>query len=966
LRSISETSVLRRFYFLVLVLLVAGCSLEKKSGFNRSMQNLTAHYNILFDANELLRQKQEAYALSFVDSYNEILSVYQDTTQQPATADKDLEAAKIKGGKIINIKEQSHYLGDAYLVLGKADYLEGDYFSASEFFSYVIRSFPKQTKLTEEALVWKGRTMVRLNQLPQSKLVIDSAIQNINKKTKKQIIADAYASKLQYDIDVQNYDEGEQMAKQAIHCSRDKKQRQRWTFIIAQLQELNNKPQDAYKNYSRIVNSNATFEMAFNASLNRIRIAENQNGAKVDRIQVLQNLLKNENNKDFTDQIYYQIAELQYADKKVDDAVKNYRQSVRHSRKNRNQKGLSYLRLADIFFKGGTDYVTAKKYYDSTLMNLSQSYPGYQVIKKKSDNLQLLADRFNIIAREDTLQMLAKLDEKTRATKIDAMVNAETLRQQSLQADNSAFINSPQSIMGGSTAGSSFYFYNANAVSQGYNDFKRRWGNRKLEDNWRRSQRASSDVTANSAQVVDPDAPADQAAKGKNAVTAGDYRKQLMQNLPLTPDLLAKSNQRIYNAYFDVANFYRDILGDKKEAIATYELLLNRFPDSPDKPALYYNLYRLYADDNVAKSDEYKNLLLKNYPDTPFAQIIIDPAYSQKLNDADAELTGLYNNVYDAYAKQDYKNAITLTDQLQKQKPDNKWSSQTAYLRAISAGHLEKFDPFKADLQQIIANYPNDKLIVPLVKQHIAYLDANKDKLAARPFVLMDKDPNEEPFIPPAVAADKATQSYNAFAEQQQKAYQQAQDAKQKAAMDAAKKNANQAAANQPTTTNQPITNQPVTSQPATNQPAANQPAVINNPVTNNTAVKPPVTAATSIFSMRDSTNYYFVVNVSSGTTDLASTRFGFGQFNRANFDNSAIIHQLMGVGNNNQLIYIGRFYSLGAVKDYAHAIIPLLPEIMKVPKEEYSFFIITKENLDKLKNKTMMDSYMDFYQNNY
>lgn len=956
MRRISKTSVLRRFYILGLVLLVTGCSLEKKSGFNRSMQNLTAHYNILFDANELLRVKQEGYALSFVDSYNEILSVYQDTTAQPTTADKDLEEAKIKGGKIINIKEQSHYLGDAYLVLGKADYLEGDYFSAVEFFSYVIRSFPQQTKLTEEALVWKARTMVRLNQLPQAKSVIDSAIQNINKKTKKQIMADAYATKLQYDIEVQNYEEGEQMARQAIHYSRDKKQRLRWIFIMAQLQELNNKPQEASKNYSHIANSNAQFEMAFNASLNRIRITENQNGIKIDRKQMLRNLLKNENNKDFTDQIYYQIAELDYADKKVDEAVKNYRLSVRHSQKNRNQKGLSYLRLADIFFKAGRDYVTAKKYYDSTLMSLSQSYPGYQVIKKKSDNLQLLADRFNIIAKEDTLQMLAKLDDKARAAKIDAMVNAETLRQQSLQMDNSAFINSPQSFMGGNTTGSSFYFYNANAISQGFSDFKRRWGNRKLEDNWRRSQRASSDVTGNSAQAVDPDAPVDQVAKGKTTVTAGDYRKQLMQNLPLTPDLLAKSNQRIYNAYFDIANFYRDILGDKKEAIATYELLLNRFPDSPDKPALYYNLYRLYADDNPAKSDQYKTLLLKNYPDTPFAQIINDPAYSQKLNDADAELTGLYNNVYDAWSKQDYKNAITLIDQLQKQRPNNKWSSQLAYLRAISQGHLERFDPFKADLQQLVASYPNDKLIVPLVKQHLAYLDANKDKLMSRQFVLMDKDPSEEPFIPPAVAPDKATLAYNAFAEQQQKAYQQAEEAKQQAAKKAlADKNAKQ-----------PVTNQqqPV-KQPAAINPPANNPVVNNPPANNQVAASVPVKAP-SIFSMRDSTNYYLVVNVSNSTTNLASTRFGFGQFNRANFAGGTITHQLMSVGNDNQLIYIGRFYSLGAVKDYARAVVPLLPEIMKVPKEEYNFFIITKENLDKLKTKTLLDSYMDFYQNNY
>ncbi|MGZ3820192.1 MAG: hypothetical protein ACXVB6_06350, partial [Mucilaginibacter sp.] len=134
MRRISETSVLIRIYFLVFVLLLAGCSLEKQSALNRGLQNLTAHYNILFNANELLRQKQDSYALSFVDSYNEILNVYPDTTAKSSASDKDLDEAKLKANKIITIKEQSHYLGDAYLVLGKANYLEGNYFEAVEFF----------------------------------------------------------------------------------------------------------------------------------------------------------------------------------------------------------------------------------------------------------------------------------------------------------------------------------------------------------------------------------------------------------------------------------------------------------------------------------------------------------------------------------------------------------------------------------------------------------------------------------------------------------------------------------------------------------------------------------------------------------------------------------------------------------------------------------------------------------------
>ncbi len=414
----------------MLLVITAGCSLEKQSGFNRSMQNLTAHYNILFNAKEILRLKQASYATSFIDNYNEILSVYQDTTAQSSTPDKDLELAITKANNIITIKEQSHYLGDAYLVLGEANYLERNYYNAVEYFSYVIRSFPKRKDLLQEAQVWKTRTLMYLDKLPEAKPVIDSAIQNINPK--KRVLADIYATKLQYDINVQDYADGEEMAKQAVHYCKDKTQRLRWTFILAQLQELNNKTQDAFKNYSQIAKSNALFEMAFNASLNLIRIEDTQNGVKINRIDRLLSLLKNPNNKEFKDQIYYQAAQIYFADKNIDEAIKYCKLSIRASLKNQNQKGLSYLRLAEIYFKNKADYLASKKYYDSTLTTLPTNYPGYQAIQKKGNNLQLLADRLQIITREDTLQALARMDEKTRSELIDKMVSDRILQQQAI------------------------------------------------------------------------------------------------------------------------------------------------------------------------------------------------------------------------------------------------------------------------------------------------------------------------------------------------------------------------------------------------------------------------------------------------------------------------------------------------------------------------------------------------------
>jgi len=942
-----------KLFLLAIVMVIAGCSLEKKSALNRGLQNLTAKYNILFNANELLRAKQAAYEEAYVDDYTELLSVYRDTVTKSDIPDKELDEVKAKANTIISVKEQSHYLGDAYLLLSKANYLDGNYFDAVEYANYVIRSFGNNADLKQEALVYKARALLYINQPADAKATLDEALQNINPK--KKTTADVYATKLQYDINVQEYTDAEAMAKLAVQYAHSSDQSLRWTFILAQLQELNHNPTDAIANYNRVSKSNVEFDMAFNANLNRIRIEDGQNGAKVSRLTRLRSLLKNTNNKDFTDQIYYQIAQLQYNNGEIDNALKSYRLSVNSSTKNQSQKGLSYLRMADVLFKNQADYSGAGNYYDSALVNLPPNYPNYATIKKKSDNLQILADRLQTISREDTLQMLAKLDEPTRLARIDKMADAQAVKSQPSPvsvAQNRGMINVNQPPQESTPNGDNFYFANSNAISQGFSSFKRVWGNRRLEDNWRRANRASSDITQNNSaaiqQIADPDAAANDVVNNTAApykvIDTGTFKQNLIQSLPLTPVLMAQSNKRIFDAYLDIANFYRDVLDDKKEAIAAYELLLGRFPDNDNTPAIYYNLYRLYAETNVpASSDKYKQLLVKNYPQTPFAKTILDPDYSKHLSDADNGFSTLYNKVYDLYAAKQYPQVIATADALMVQYPNNRLAAQIYYLRAFAAGHQEPLTPFNNDLQQIVAKYPSDKLITPLVSQHLAYITANQAELAARPIVISDRELNDPQFTIPIVYQQKT--EYRVKAEK----YEPVADVRKP----------------EPKPVAPPVIEEKASAITAvTPLPAATQPAqVITSPIPQ---AAQPVKVDPSIFSMRDSTNYYFVVNVSTGTTNLASSRFGIGQFNRVNFADNSVKHQLKPVGADNQLIYVGRFTSLTNVKDYARAIIPLMPDIMKVPKDKYSFFIITQENLDKLADQKTLDNYVDYYQKHY
>jgi len=927
-RSFSFTKIL--FLSLFFLLAMAGCSLEKESGFNRSMQNLTAHYNILFNARQIVLQKEELMAQVYIDDFSEILSVYQDTMARSTAGSKDLEAVTTRANTIISTKEQSHYLGDAYFLLGQANYLGSDYFNAVEFFTYVVHSFPENKELSRTALAWKARSLMKLNQAKQAGTTLDTARQLFD--AKKESAEDITGADLQFNINQGNYEQAEKLAVQAVDLAKDKKRRIRWTFILGQLQEANKKPAEAYDSYSRVVHSNASFELAFNADLNRLRIEEKQDGQPTNRIARLQTLLKDDKNSDFIDQIYFQIGETALAQHQIDQAVSNYKLSVKNSTKNQKQKGLSYLRLADINFKYKSDYIQAKKYYDSTLQNLSPLYPGYQQILKKANNLQLLASRYQIIAQQDTLQALARLKEPDRIARINLMIDQQVFQQQNAPVGVNPTINTGNVSASVSRNSNSFYFYNPEAVSQGLVSFLQIWGKRRLEDNWRISSRTVATVTSNPNGIADPDAIEPVKTPRLATPGAGNYRQELVRSIPLTPALMQQSNNIIFNAYADIAGFYKDILADNNESISTYEYLLKRFPDNPNPAIIYYSLYRLYTyEHNEPQAEKYKNLLLKNYPQTQYAQIILDPEYGKKMLSEDAQQNTFYNNVYDFYRKRQYDQVISRTDSALKINPQNKQAAQLAYLKTIAMGHQQKLEPFKLGLQQIVAQYPDDRLITPLVKQHLLFITANEALIAARPFALIDSDPNDIPF-----SQDRLQQQ--------------------------------QTVAAAPIPVPAESAAPPVLSAPKTSSAIALPSAALTNRLdinlpknTQNSTIK----EASKIFTLADSTELYFVINV-KGFNNLAPSRFGIGQFNRANYPDAPLKHQLKEIGQSNQLIYTGRFYSVGEVKDYARRIVPLLPEIMKVPAEKYNFFIISRKNLDKLANSKLLDSYFEFYQANY
>ncbi|WP_316808515.1 gliding motility protein [Pedobacter agri] len=920
-----SNKALNPFLLLISLLFIYGCVANKDTAIDRKFQNLTARYNYIYNSNVLLTEYNEGLLQSYTDNYEKILPVYLDPEPQvnlvltPGTPNKQLDEVITKGQSIINDKSFSNYIDDAYMLMGKANYLKGNYFIASEYFDYVAKTYNNDLKTFVLAMNWKARSQMELNNMVVADKILDTMLRAADNL--KNDIAEPLATTAQMRIYQKRNKEAMLLLENAVRLGDDKQLRIRWRYILAQLQEQDNDLQNAFINYTKVENSNAPFEMYFHANLQRIKVRALISGYKVDEDKALLALLKDDKNFDYTDQIYYQVGELFSKEGKFVKAEENYQKSVQKSTKNQNQKALSYLRIADLNFKEFNNYIKAKLYYDSTAMILPKNFPDYDNIVKKADNLKYLTDRYTIIAKEDTAQMIAKLPSTEREARIKSyltpkveVANVPVLANQTLNNPDfpNQSLNSPQVA-----AGSTFYFNNNAAISTGFADFKKRWGNRQLEDNWRQSQRSSAQENTqvmtggNVANTITP-------ANGTNPQSSTDQtslEKQYLDALPLTPALIAVSDQKIIDAYFEIASFYQQELNDKNEANKIYTELLRRYPNNNHLDAIYYSLYLNNKGVDENRSNEFRQLVLQKFPASNYAKTILDPSFSAKQSTMENIANNNYNVAFEAYAKKDYPGVIKQANDNISAFPDNDLAPQYAYLKAIAVGRTAKLDPLLTELNAITTLYPNDLIVTPLVRDHLKYIEANLAEFKQRPVALIDFDSNEPRFVsqakPIAVPAKPLNNDINAAAEE---------------------------------------------------KPAE----TIAKPVEKPAEVKPAdVVKPASIFSAATSNEYYYVIDVADASLTLSSSRFGIGQFNRGNYPDNDLAHKLIEL-DNDQLIYVTSFIDLEDAKLYESSIIGQLKNIMKVPANLYRGFIISKENFEKLNSRDRINEYLEFLKDNY
>ena len=500
-----------------------------------------------------------------------------------------------------------------------------------------------------------------------------------------------------------------------------KKTRARYSFILAQLYEEKKENRKAIQYYQKVISLKPDYDLIFNAKIKQARLVDIKSGNVSKLKRDLLKMTRDIKNTEYLDVIYYTLGEIYEKEKNETLAFSNYKLSVKNSTQNPKQKALSYLKLGEISFEQA-NYTAAGGYYDSTMITLPKDYKDYKTISKRKETLETLIGYIRIIQREDSLQRIAKMNEGDRTHFIEKMIKkieadeerkkeeAEALLAQNSNPNNTNGVpnNGLPSLSTGVKG--DWYFYNQTTLSFGINDFIKKWGNRKLEDNWRRSQKALTFENQTSTPGIDTSKVSNGIIKSpkKPGKTVDFY----LTGLPLNDSLLKISDKNIIDAFYNLGSTYKEDLNNNKKAIATFEELNNRYTDHKYKLSTYYQLYRIFESvKNKTQADYYKNKLLNEYPTSEYAQIIKNPKYISDKAAQKGEVELFYTDTYNEYSTNNYAGAFTKCNEAEAKFGKNDFAGKFAFIRAMCIGKLKGVDSLESALKQVQIFYPKDPVM---------------------------------------------------------------------------------------------------------------------------------------------------------------------------------------------------------------------------------------------------------------
>jgi tetratricopeptide (TPR) repeat protein len=744
------------YIFTFLIIALFSCSTEKNTLINRTYHGTTAHYNGYFNATELINLSMKTYRASRKEDFEtliplnplpndeEVLGLYPAIDTAIVKCSKVIANHSMPSAENISKKKEEHnrWIDENWLTIGQANYYRRDYEGAVKNFNYV-RKFYNNDPSNYLATLWIAKAQLEIGDLTNAKLNLDNLQEVLDeqdeaakakkpwqfwkkseetaskskkksskkkKKSKKKKEEDKKPefpkkhrfeferTKAQLQIAKNENDEAIKTLENALKYTKKKSEKARVYFVLAQLNSKAGNNEKAKEFFAKVLKSNPTFDMAFNARIQRAFMGGDEKIKKE-----FEKMLRDAKNAEFRDQIYYALAEIAFQEEKQEKGIEYLHKSTFYSVSNPRQKGKSYEKLGDISF-ATRNYISAQKYYDSCAKVMPENYPNAEGIRNKALKLQDLVKAVEVAQYEDSVQRIAQLspaDQERFAEDLLKKMKEDEERRKRQEAEKLKEIQDQQTAFNQSQGGNKWYWNNAKTRSEGFDEFRKLWGSRENEDDWRRSEKI---VAANFTND-----PSDTTGlKDENTQeNAGPTVETLLAGLPVGDSALKASNDRLVAALYDAGIIYKDQLNESNLAGKQFESILSRKYESDYNMMAAFQLYKLYELSEPGRANDQKGYLLTNYPNSDYANYLRDPNFFIKRKEREKLAEQEYVNYLNRYDRGIYYPVIAKADAVIEGEKDNPYRAKYMILKALCLGQVSTDkQPLIPVLNQIVAEYP--------------------------------------------------------------------------------------------------------------------------------------------------------------------------------------------------------------------------------------------------------------------
>jgi tetratricopeptide (TPR) repeat protein len=743
LRSSKGVKMIKQLRFIglvgLLLTVVAACDPGKNTFLSRSYHSTTARYNGYFNANLLLDEAMDSYRKRFPENYYEsipfeiypneadVQELYPAIDTAIAKCTKVIEDHSMPGGQSTSRKKEENntYIDENWITIGIAYYLRRDYDAAMKNFKF-IKKFYKNDPSNYVGELWMAKTNIALNKVTDASFNLDNLEEVLlreeeeGKKSIKEIIAGIASKKDKDQLEVAKFpkeirfeyemtvaelalikgdkEKAVEHLKSSLNHTRKRPEKARVYYILGQMYEQDGKRSEAQFNYNKVLKNNAPYAMQFSARLKRAFL-----GGDEKLVKQLFKMLRDEKNAEYKDQIYYALAQIELQKNNEPKTFEYLTQSAFYSTKNTRQKAMAYEQMGDLRFAKKI-YVPAQKYYDSCANVMPEAYPKGEAIKNKAAKLSDLVVAVETAAYEDSVQRIAGMADYEREDFIKDVIKELKRRDKErkrLEAEKLASLQT-NNTFGQTQGGAKWYFRNQKTRQEGLDEFKKQWGQRENEDNWRRSEKQPEivNIDPNDSTAVEEVASEPQKA---DSLTV----EELLKNIPLTDSAMAISRARLVEALYNGGIIYKDQLGEPAIAIKNFNTVVNKPYESKYKLMSAFELYKLTESNNPDIAAVHKQYIIGNYPNSDYANYLRDPDYFIKKKELEAQSQRKYVQTLKRYDDGLYYPALTEIDQALRGQEETNLTPKYLLLKALCQGQLnEDKSSLLPTLSSLVDSYP--------------------------------------------------------------------------------------------------------------------------------------------------------------------------------------------------------------------------------------------------------------------